>query len=83
MSDSQTSSYRTPYRASSFVSNTFNFVFRFEDTVSLRRVLPSTHEEAVTLVCKHLYHLGIKSRVHGTLRVLQCSTVLSCNNGGV
>ena len=37
-------------RAFSFVSNTFNFVFRFDDTVSLRRVLPSTREEAVVLV---------------------------------
>ena len=40
-----------PYpRASSFVSNTFNFIFRFEDNASLRRVLPSTYEEAVILV---------------------------------
>lgn len=37
-------------RAFSFVSNTFNFVFRFDDTVCLRRVLPSTHEESVVLV---------------------------------
>ena len=39
-----------PERASSFVSNTFNFVFCFKESVSLRRVLPSTIEEATCLV---------------------------------
>eukprot|EP00596_Hydrurales_sp_CCMP1899_P003825 CAMPEP_0119038526 /NCGR_PEP_ID=MMETSP1177-20130426/7498_1 /TAXON_ID=2985 /ORGANISM="Ochromonas sp, Strain CCMP1899" /LENGTH=471 /DNA_ID=CAMNT_0007001231 /DNA_START=164 /DNA_END=1576 /DNA_ORIENTATION=- len=39
-----------PEKASSFVSNEFNFVFRFDNSVSLRRVLPSTYEEAVILV---------------------------------
>ena len=42
--------YLITSRAFSFVSNTFNFVFRFDDTVSLRRVLPSNREEAVVLV---------------------------------
>jgi hypothetical protein len=32
------------------VSNTFNFVFRFNNNVSLRRILPSTYEEAAALV---------------------------------
>jgi hypothetical protein len=38
--------------------------------VSLRRVLPSTHEEAVTLVRTHPQHHGIESRVGGTLRIV-------------
>ncbi len=37
-------------RASSFVSNTFNFVFGFDHQVSLRTVMPVTREEAVKLV---------------------------------
>lgn len=39
-----------PEKASSFLSNKFNFVFGFEDTVTLRRLLPTTYEEAATLV---------------------------------
>ena len=40
------------YRAASFVSNTFHFVFGFPPSapVSLRKVLPVTAEEAHTLV---------------------------------
>ena len=39
-----------PERVSSFVSNTFNFIFQFKDCVTLRRILPSTIEEAKVLV---------------------------------
>jgi len=39
-----------PERASSFFSNSFNFIFGFPDGATLRRVLPTTHEEAITLV---------------------------------
>lgn len=39
-----------PEKASSFVSNTFNFEFGFKDSVTLRRVLPSTYEDAALLV---------------------------------
>lgn len=39
-----------PEKASSFVSNTFNFTFGFQQSVSLRRVLPSNLEEATLLV---------------------------------
>jgi hypothetical protein len=38
------------YRASSAVSNTFSFIFGFQNGVSLRKVLPSTAEEATALV---------------------------------
>lgn len=41
-----------PERASSFVSNTFNFVFGFDKKVqvALRKVLPVTNEEAAMLI---------------------------------
>ncbi|CAE7585728.1 Acot10, partial [Symbiodinium microadriaticum] len=39
-----------PERASSFVSNTFHFIFGFSDNVTLRRVLPVTNEEAAVLL---------------------------------
>jgi acyl-CoA hydrolase len=39
-----------PERASSFVSNTFHFIFGFSENVALRRVLPVTNEEAVVLL---------------------------------
>ena len=42
-----------PERASSFVSNTFDFIFGFQNdgaATSLRRVLPVTREEAETLI---------------------------------
>ena len=38
------------HRASSFVSNTFHFVFGFNENVALRKVLPLTIEEASALV---------------------------------
>eukprot|EP01041_Mallomonas_annulata_P013117 gene13117-27703_t len=38
-----------PERASSFISNTFNFIFGFPDGATLRRVLPTTYEEAIVL----------------------------------
>lgn len=38
------------FRASSYVSNKFLFVFGFKDSVTLRRILPQNYEEAETLV---------------------------------
>lgn len=40
------------FRASSYVSNKFKFVFGFKDSgVTLRRILPQNYEEAETLIC--------------------------------
>jgi acyl-coenzyme A thioesterase 9 len=39
-----------PEQASSFVSNTFVFVFGFSRSIALRKVLPVTTEEAIALI---------------------------------
>eukprot|EP01035_Chromulina_nebulosa_P018383 gene18383-24082_t len=41
-----------PEKASSIVSNTFNFEFIFDNNITLRKVLPTTYEEATVNASK-------------------------------
>jgi len=39
-----------PESHSSYISNTFDFIFQFEDDISLKKILPSTNAEARILI---------------------------------
>lgn len=42
--------YSPSHSASSYVTTTLVFAFKFDNAVSLKRILPTTHEEAITLI---------------------------------